>query len=83
MFLGWDPNKHMNMTEILVPHDKLWIPDTTLYNSYGYSREKTRVQAGDGRQAHETTAECQAGQPRKGEGRPGRAALPGHLQTVL
>ncbi|CAI2354322.1 unnamed protein product [Caenorhabditis sp. 36 PRJEB53466] len=31
--LGWDPEEYGNETEILVRHDDIWLPDTTLYNS--------------------------------------------------
>ncbi|CAB3404703.1 unnamed protein product [Caenorhabditis bovis] len=31
--IGWDPEQFGNVTEIMLPHDNIWIPDTTLYNS--------------------------------------------------
>ncbi|VDM28651.1 unnamed protein product [Toxocara canis] len=31
--LVWDPSKFGNITEILLPYDSVWRPDTTLYNS--------------------------------------------------
>ncbi|KJH39904.1 hypothetical protein DICVIV_14194, partial [Dictyocaulus viviparus] len=31
--LGWDPIDFSNVTEIMIPYDHIWIPDTTLYNS--------------------------------------------------
>uniref|UniRef100_A0A1I7UBB6 Neur_chan_LBD domain-containing protein n=1 Tax=Caenorhabditis tropicalis TaxID=1561998 RepID=A0A1I7UBB6_9PELO len=31
--LGWDPEDFDNETEIMVRHDDVWLPDTTLYNS--------------------------------------------------
>ncbi|PAV84161.1 hypothetical protein WR25_17166 isoform A [Diploscapter pachys] len=31
--LGWDPERHSNVTEVMIEYDKIWIPDTTLYNS--------------------------------------------------
>ncbi|CAI4232764.1 unnamed protein product [Auanema sp. JU1783] len=31
--LGWDPEDFSNLTEIMIPFDRIWIPDTTLYNS--------------------------------------------------
>ncbi|CAD5213150.1 unnamed protein product [Bursaphelenchus okinawaensis] len=32
-FLYWDPVKFENITEIILPAENLWTPDTTLYNS--------------------------------------------------
>ncbi|KAF1752626.1 hypothetical protein GCK72_019181 [Caenorhabditis remanei] len=31
--LGWEPEDFDNETEIMVRHDDVWLPDTTLYNS--------------------------------------------------
>ena len=30
--LGWDPKDFEGMTRIIIPWDKVWIPDTVLYN---------------------------------------------------
>lgn len=32
-FLYWNPESYANITEIRLPYDAIWIPDTTLYNS--------------------------------------------------
>jgi hypothetical protein len=32
-FLYWNPIHFNNITQIVLPHDVLWKPDTTLYNS--------------------------------------------------
>nr|ART34954.1 MPTL1 [Haemonchus contortus]ART34955.1 MPTL1 [Haemonchus contortus]ART34956.1 MPTL1 [Haemonchus contortus]ART34959.1 MPTL1 [Haemonchus contortus] len=40
--LGWDPEEFSNVTEIMIPYDNLWIPDTTLYNSLVMDDHDTR-----------------------------------------
>ncbi|CAD5223928.1 unnamed protein product [Bursaphelenchus okinawaensis] len=46
-FLYWDPSRYENLTNIVLPVDSLWIPDTTLYNSLtmsdGSSRKITNI----------------------------------------
>ena len=32
-FLYWDPEDYENITELRLPFDSIWLPDTTLYNS--------------------------------------------------
>ncbi|CAJ0566298.1 unnamed protein product, partial [Mesorhabditis spiculigera] len=32
--LGWNPEDFEGTSEIVLPHSKIWLPDTTLYNSY-------------------------------------------------
>ncbi|KHN71397.1 Acetylcholine receptor subunit alpha-type des-2, partial [Toxocara canis] len=32
-FLFWLPSEYENITEIRLPYDSIWLPDTTLYNS--------------------------------------------------
>ncbi|KAE9551089.1 hypothetical protein FO519_005704 [Halicephalobus sp. NKZ332] len=32
-FLYWSPSEYNNITEIRLPHDSIWIPDTTLYEN--------------------------------------------------
>uniref|UniRef100_A0A914ENB3 Neurotransmitter-gated ion-channel ligand-binding domain-containing protein n=1 Tax=Acrobeloides nanus TaxID=290746 RepID=A0A914ENB3_9BILA len=32
-FLYWNPLDYGNITEMRLPHDSIWLPDTTLYNS--------------------------------------------------
>ncbi|VDN27389.1 unnamed protein product [Gongylonema pulchrum] len=29
----WRPDDYDNITEIRLPHNSIWLPDTTLYNS--------------------------------------------------
>ncbi|CAJ0557935.1 unnamed protein product, partial [Mesorhabditis spiculigera] len=41
-FLYWDPDEYGNITEIRLPHDSIWIPDTTLYNSLVMKDDDTR-----------------------------------------
>lgn len=33
-FLYWDPKDYDNITELRLPYDTIWLPDTTLYNSW-------------------------------------------------
>uniref|UniRef100_A0A1I7XT94 Neur_chan_LBD domain-containing protein n=1 Tax=Heterorhabditis bacteriophora TaxID=37862 RepID=A0A1I7XT94_HETBA len=40
--LGWDPEAFSNVTELMIPFDKIWIPDTTLYNSLVMDDSDTR-----------------------------------------
>ncbi|CAJ0956281.1 unnamed protein product, partial [Mesorhabditis belari] len=40
--LGWDPNEFEGTTEIMLPHHKIWLPDTTLYNSLVMDEGETR-----------------------------------------
>ncbi|ETN71006.1 Neurotransmitter-gated ion-channel ligand binding domain protein [Necator americanus] len=40
--LGWDPEDFSNVTEIMIPFDQIWIPDTTLYNSLVMDDDDTR-----------------------------------------
>ncbi|CAJ0566268.1 unnamed protein product, partial [Mesorhabditis spiculigera] len=34
VMLGWNPEDFEGTSEIVLPHSKIWLPDTTLYNSY-------------------------------------------------
>uniref|UniRef100_A0A915N0R6 Uncharacterized protein n=1 Tax=Meloidogyne javanica TaxID=6303 RepID=A0A915N0R6_MELJA len=40
-FLGWDPNKYGGINDTILPHEKIWLPDTYLYNSMVMNREET------------------------------------------
>ncbi|PIC44736.1 hypothetical protein B9Z55_004999 [Caenorhabditis nigoni] len=40
--LGWDPEKFGNVTEIMLPHHNIWLPDTTLYNSLVMKDDENR-----------------------------------------
>ncbi|CAI5441634.1 unnamed protein product [Caenorhabditis angaria] len=40
--LGWDPEKYGNVTDIMLPHQTIWIPDTTLYNSLVMKDDENR-----------------------------------------
>uniref|UniRef100_A0A1I7UF61 Neur_chan_LBD domain-containing protein n=1 Tax=Caenorhabditis tropicalis TaxID=1561998 RepID=A0A1I7UF61_9PELO len=40
--LGWDPEKYGNVTEIMLPHNYIWLPDTTLYNSLVMKDDENR-----------------------------------------
>ncbi|CAQ16152.1 AcetylCholine Receptor [Caenorhabditis elegans] len=40
--LGWDPEKFGNVTEIMLPHHFIWLPDTTLYNSLVMKDDENR-----------------------------------------
>ncbi|CAI2335461.1 unnamed protein product [Caenorhabditis sp. 36 PRJEB53466] len=40
--LGWDPAKFGNVTEIMLPHHNIWLPDTTLYNSLVMKDDENR-----------------------------------------
>ncbi|CAI5453606.1 unnamed protein product [Caenorhabditis angaria] len=31
--LGWEAKEYSNVSQLILPHSKIWIPDTTLYNS--------------------------------------------------
>ncbi|CAD6192568.1 unnamed protein product [Caenorhabditis auriculariae] len=42
VMLGWDPLEFSNVTELMIPHQEIWLPDTTLYNSLVMSDEDTR-----------------------------------------
>ncbi|KAK0394578.1 hypothetical protein QR680_000815 [Steinernema hermaphroditum] len=41
-FLYWNPDDYNNITEIRLPHDSIWLPDTTLYNSLVMKDDDTR-----------------------------------------
>uniref|UniRef100_A0A914XEH2 Uncharacterized protein n=1 Tax=Plectus sambesii TaxID=2011161 RepID=A0A914XEH2_9BILA len=41
-FLYWDPTEYDGIEEIMLPHDVLWLPDTTLYNTLTMKDEDTR-----------------------------------------
>ncbi|VDD85698.1 unnamed protein product [Enterobius vermicularis] len=41
-FLFWDPASYNNITEVRLPHDAIWLPDTTLYNSLVMKDEDQR-----------------------------------------
>ncbi|GMR37464.1 hypothetical protein PMAYCL1PPCAC_07659 [Pristionchus mayeri] len=41
-FLYWDPKDYDNITELRLPHDTVWLPDTTLYNSLVMKDDDTR-----------------------------------------
>lgn len=41
-FLFWDPIDYNNISEIRLPHDAIWLPDTTLYNSLVMKDEDQR-----------------------------------------
>ncbi|KAF7640023.1 hypothetical protein Mgra_00000468 [Meloidogyne graminicola] len=40
-FLGWNPNKYGGINDTILPHQKIWLPDTYLYNSMVMNREET------------------------------------------
>ncbi|CAJ0921029.1 unnamed protein product, partial [Mesorhabditis belari] len=40
--LDWDPANFDNVSEIMIPHYKLWLPDTTLYNSLTMNHAETK-----------------------------------------
>uniref|UniRef100_A0A7E4VZF6 Ig-like domain-containing protein n=1 Tax=Panagrellus redivivus TaxID=6233 RepID=A0A7E4VZF6_PANRE len=41
-FLYWVPEEYNNITEIRLPHDSIWIPDTTLYENLVMKDDDTR-----------------------------------------
>ncbi|VDM37707.1 unnamed protein product [Toxocara canis] len=41
-FLFWLPSEYENITEIRLPYDSIWLPDTTLYNSLVMKDEDSR-----------------------------------------
>ncbi|KAL3994733.1 Neurotransmitter-gated ion-channel ligand binding domain family protein [Acanthocheilonema viteae] len=41
-FLYWQPADYDNITEIHLPHNSIWLPDTTLYNSLVMKDDDTR-----------------------------------------
>uniref|UniRef100_A0A0M3J0D5 Acetylcholine receptor subunit alpha-type des-2 (inferred by orthology to a C. elegans protein) n=1 Tax=Anisakis simplex TaxID=6269 RepID=A0A0M3J0D5_ANISI len=41
-FLFWEPSDYDNMSELRLPTDAIWLPDTTLYNSLVMKDEDTR-----------------------------------------
>ncbi|CAD6193386.1 unnamed protein product [Caenorhabditis auriculariae] len=41
-FLYWNPNDYENISELRLPHDSIWLPDTTLYNSLVMKDDDTR-----------------------------------------
>uniref|UniRef100_A0A0N5AD96 Neur_chan_LBD domain-containing protein n=1 Tax=Syphacia muris TaxID=451379 RepID=A0A0N5AD96_9BILA len=41
-FLYWDPKLYNNITEIRLPYNAIWLPDTTLYNSLVMKDEDQR-----------------------------------------
>uniref|UniRef100_A0AC34RIR9 Uncharacterized protein n=1 Tax=Panagrolaimus sp. JU765 TaxID=591449 RepID=A0AC34RIR9_9BILA len=40
-FLGWDPHKYGMINTTILPYDKIWLPDTYVYNSVVMNREET------------------------------------------
>uniref|UniRef100_A0A915IU86 Uncharacterized protein n=1 Tax=Romanomermis culicivorax TaxID=13658 RepID=A0A915IU86_ROMCU len=40
-FLRWDPQEYEGLNSIIVPYDRVWLPDTYLYNSLEMVRENT------------------------------------------
>ncbi|KAH7710456.1 mutant ACR-23-like protein [Aphelenchoides avenae] len=40
--LYWDPADYDGLTQIVLPADSVWIPDTTLYNSLVMNNEESR-----------------------------------------
>ncbi|CAJ0566398.1 unnamed protein product, partial [Mesorhabditis spiculigera] len=40
--LRWNPRDFGNVSEIMVPHHRIWLPDTTLYNSLVMEDRDTR-----------------------------------------
>ncbi|CAP39790.1 Protein CBR-DES-2 [Caenorhabditis briggsae] len=41
-FLYWNPDDYENITELRLPYDSIWLPDTTLYNSLVMKDDDTR-----------------------------------------
>uniref|UniRef100_F1LEX2 Acetylcholine receptor subunit alpha-type des-2 n=1 Tax=Ascaris suum TaxID=6253 RepID=F1LEX2_ASCSU len=41
-FLFWHPIDYDNITELRLPYDSIWLPDTTLYNSLVMKDEDSR-----------------------------------------
>ncbi|WKX93109.1 hypothetical protein Q1695_010832 [Nippostrongylus brasiliensis] len=41
-FLFWLPEDYQNITELRLPYDSIWLPDTTLYNSLVMKDDDTR-----------------------------------------
>nr|ACO48375.1 acetylcholine receptor DES-2-like protein [Haemonchus contortus] len=41
-FLYWSPMEYQNITELRLPYDSIWLPDTTLYNSLVMKDDDTR-----------------------------------------
>uniref|UniRef100_A0A0K0FJJ0 Acetylcholine receptor subunit alpha-type deg-3 n=1 Tax=Strongyloides venezuelensis TaxID=75913 RepID=A0A0K0FJJ0_STRVS len=41
-FLFWNPSAYDNISEIRLPHENIWLPDTTLYNSLVMKDDDTR-----------------------------------------
>uniref|UniRef100_A0A8R1E138 Acetylcholine receptor subunit alpha-type des-2 n=1 Tax=Caenorhabditis japonica TaxID=281687 RepID=A0A8R1E138_CAEJA len=41
-FLYWSPDDYENITELRLPYDSIWLPDTTLYNSLVMKDDDTR-----------------------------------------
>uniref|UniRef100_A0A183CIC1 Neur_chan_LBD domain-containing protein n=1 Tax=Globodera pallida TaxID=36090 RepID=A0A183CIC1_GLOPA len=40
-FLGWDPHKYGGINATILPHHRIWLPDTYLYNSMVMNREES------------------------------------------
>uniref|UniRef100_A0A7E4V8Z1 Neurotransmitter-gated ion-channel ligand-binding domain-containing protein n=1 Tax=Panagrellus redivivus TaxID=6233 RepID=A0A7E4V8Z1_PANRE len=40
-FLGWDPHKYGSINSTILPYDRIWLPDTYVYNSVVMNREET------------------------------------------
>ncbi|KAE9549153.1 hypothetical protein FO519_007639 [Halicephalobus sp. NKZ332] len=40
-FLGWDPYKYGMINFTIIPYDRIWLPDTYVYNSVIMNREET------------------------------------------
>ncbi|KHJ95985.1 hypothetical protein OESDEN_04062 [Oesophagostomum dentatum] len=41
-FLYWIPEDYQNISELRLPYDSIWLPDTTLYNSLVMKDDDTR-----------------------------------------
>ncbi|CAJ0608002.1 unnamed protein product [Cylicocyclus nassatus] len=41
-FLYWKPEDYQNISELRLPYDSIWLPDTTLYNSLVMKDDDTR-----------------------------------------
>ncbi|CAD6196079.1 unnamed protein product [Caenorhabditis auriculariae] len=40
--LGWEPAEFSNLTELMIRHEDIWVPDTTLYNSLAVNNDESR-----------------------------------------
>ncbi|KAE9412034.1 hypothetical protein Angca_005498, partial [Angiostrongylus cantonensis] len=41
-FLYWVPDDYQNISELRLPYNSIWLPDTTLYNSLVMKDDETR-----------------------------------------